>query len=232
MKADRASVLAIRVPSIQYRRVVDLSQEIAGDLQVFPGYPPPIFVPWTTREAQGYLAEALFLVSHSGTHVDAPWHYRPEGRPIHEFPPSRFMGTCHLIDVRPRGAKSRIAAVDLRKATRRLRVRRGDAVILRTGWETKRGTPAYLGKNPGLSRDGARELVRWGVSIVGIDTANIDVAGAADFPAHHELLRAETFILENVANLASVRASTFVLIALPLRLRGATGSPVRAIGLV
>ena len=218
--------------SIDYRRVVDLTQEISPDLQMFSAYPKPTFIPWTTREHHGFLAEVMFLATHTGTHVDAPWHYRPEGKRIHEFPPSRFVARCHLLDLRPRRAKSRIGSGAIRAALRAITVRRGDAVILRTGWEAKRGRDAYLNENPGLDGSGAEALVRAGASLVGIDTANIDLPDAADFPAHHALLRASVPILENIANLRAVHATTFTLIALPLRLRGATGSPIRAVALV
>jgi kynurenine formamidase len=120
----------------------------------------------------------------------------------------------------------------LRKAVRVTGFARGDAVILWTGWEARRGRDIYLFENPGLDRRGAEELVRWGTSLVGVDTANIDHPEAGEFPAHHSLLKARVPIIENVANLADVRASTFTLVALPLRLRGATGSPIRAVALV
>ncbi|HLB69246.1 MAG TPA: cyclase family protein, partial [Thermoplasmata archaeon] len=87
--------------SIVYRRIVDLSQEISPDLQVFPSYPKPVFIPWTTRERHGFLSEALFMVSHSGTHVDAPLHYRPEGKALHELPVTKFVVPCRLLDLRP-----------------------------------------------------------------------------------------------------------------------------------
>ena len=222
------------MPTIAYERIVDLSQEISPDLQMFPGYPKPAILPWTTRETHGFLAEALFLVSHTGTHVDAPWHYRTEGKKLHELAVNRFVRSAHLLDVRPTTARMGISARKLEDAARRARVaiRRGDAVVLRTGWETRRGADAYLFRNPGLTGDGAEWLVGRGAGLVGIDTANMDVSTAADFPAHHTLLAADIPILENLANLAQLRRAAFTLVALPLRIRGATGSPIRAVALV
>jgi len=68
--------------------------------------------------------------------------------------------------------------------------------------------------------------------LVGVDTANVDHPNDSDFPAHHTLLRAGVPIVENVVNLADLRVSTFTFVALPLRLRGASGSPIRAVALV
>jgi len=218
--------------SIAYTRVVDLSQEITPDLQVFPAYPKPAFLPWTTREAHGFAAEALFLISHAGTHIDAPLHYRPEGHALHELRPSRFVARAQLLDLRPQKPRARIRPRALRRALGRRRLARGDAILLRTGWERMRGRDAYLDSNPGLTGEGAALLVRWGASLVGVDTANLDLPDATDFPGHHTLLAADVPILENLSNLGAIRADTFTLVALPLRLRGATGSPVRAVALV
>lgn len=224
----------ISMPHIAYERIVDLSQEITTDLQMFPAYPPPTFLPWTTRESHGFLAEALFMVSHTGTHVDAPWHYRTEGKKLHELAVDRFVRPAVVLDVRPTKARMPLTADSLESAARRSRVsiEQGDAILIRTGWEAKRGTPAYLSENPGLTEDGAAWLVRRGLSLVGIDAANIDLPTATQFPAHHTLLAADLPILENLTNLVELRRSRFTLVALPLRLRGTTGSPIRAVGLV
>ena len=221
-------------PTITYDRVVDLSQEITQTMQVFPAYPKPTFVPWTTREVHGFLSEALFMISHTGTHVDAPWHYRTKGKKLHELAVDRFVRPGHLLDVRPAKARAKITAKKVEAAAKRegVAIQPGEAVLLRTGWEARRGTDAYLFENPGLTKGGAAWLVRKGASLVGIDTANVDLPTAADFPAHHTLLAANVPIIENLANLGAVGASTLTLVALPLRLRGATGSPVRAVALV
>ncbi|MGI0148220.1 MAG: cyclase family protein, partial [Thermoplasmata archaeon] len=141
--------------SIAYRRVVDLSQEISPATQMFPAYPQPAFLPWTTREHHGFLTEAMFMVTHTGTHVDAPWHYRPEGKRIHELSPGRFITRCHLLDLRPKRAKSGIRSSEVRSALRVSTFRAGDALLLRTGWEKMRGDHRYLSENPGLDQSGA-----------------------------------------------------------------------------
>jgi kynurenine formamidase len=68
--------------------------------------------------------------------------------------------------------------------------------------------------------------------MVGIDAANLDLPGNAAFPAHRELLRRDIVVLENLCNLGKVGRPRFTLIALPLNLRGTTGSPVRAVALL
>jgi len=220
--------------AIRFRQVVDLSQEVGPDTQMFPGYPQPAFTQWTTREVHGFISEALFMISHTGTHIDAPWHYRPEGKRVHELPVDRFIARGHILELPGLPAKNRITPAMLRSALSRLSspVGNGDAVLLRTGWERRRGSTPYLSANPGLSAAGAEVLVELRIGLVGVDSANLDPADAGDYPAHHVILKAGIPILENVANLAAIGSRPFHLVALPLRLRGAGGSPVRAVALV
>jgi len=225
---------AVRMRPISFRRVVDLSLPIGPSTQMFPVYPSPTFTPWTTREVHGFLAESLFFISQTGTHVDAPFHFEPGGKKIDDMPLDRFVTPGHVFDVRGLRPKDLIVPDHLRTARRRLhrKVRPGDAILLWTSWGRKVGTRPYLSGNPGLSGAGARLLVDWGVGLVGIDTANIDHPDDVKFPAHHALLRAGIPVVENVANLGELGAGPFVLVALPLRLAGATGSPIRLVGLV
>ncbi len=220
--------------TVRFSRLVDLSVPIGPRTPMFPAYPPPAFTQWTTREAHGFYAESLFLISHTGTHVDAPFHFEPTGKKLHDVPLDRFVATGHVLDLRGLPPKGAILPKHLTAARRAgsNRVRRGDAILLRTGWwERRRGTPAYLSKNPGLADAAAKLLVEWGAGIVGIDTANIDRPDDATYPAHHTLLQADVPIIENVANLAALRSSTFFLLALPLRLEGVSGSPIRLVAL-
>ncbi len=219
---------------VRFSRVVDLSQAIGPDTQMFPAYPPPTFTQWTTRDVHGFFAESLFFISHTGTHVDAPFHFEPKGRKLHQMPLDRFVVPGHVLDVRGLPKKGRILPSHLRppiRATQRP-IRNGDAILLRTRWwERHRGTRAYLFENPGLTRAAANLLLDLGVGLVGIDTANIDHPDDATYPAHHALLAANVPVIENVANLSALGSSSFLLLALPLNLQGTSGSPIRLVAL-
>ena len=220
--------------TVRFSRLVDLSMPISPKTPMFPAYPPPTFTQWTTRDAHGFYAESLFLISHTGTHVDAPFHFEPGGKKLEDVPLETFVAPGHVLDVRGVAAKAAILPKHLTAARRTgsNRVRQGDAILLRTGWwERRRGTPAYLSENPGLTNAAAKLVVEWGAGIVGIDTANIDHPDDATYPAHHAFLRADVPIIENVANLAALRSSTFLLLALPLRFEGVSGSPIRLVAL-
>ncbi len=223
-----------RPKTVRFSRIVDLSQRIGPKTQMFPAYPPPTFTQWTTREVHGFLAESLFMVSHTGTHVDAPWHFEPKGRRLHEVPLERFIAPGRVLDIRGLPAKGKILPKALQSASRESGslVHEGDAVLLRTGWEERhRGKPAYLFENPGLTEAAAKLLLRWKVGLVGIDTANIDHPEDAKYPAHHTLLAGNVPIIENVANLATLRSTAFLIVALPLKLEGTSGSPIRLVAL-
>ena len=226
--------MAPKPRTIRYVRVVDLSQPISPDTQMFPAYPPPTFTQWTTRDVHGFFAESIFLVSHTGTHVDAPFHFEPKGRKMHEMAVDRFIAPGHVLNLRGLPRKGRILPKHLRSSMPGTRppIRKGDAVLLRTGWwERHRGTASYLLENPGLTRDAAALLLDWGIGLVGVDTPNIDRPNDAAYPAHHTLLGGNVPIIENVANLPDLHSSPFVLLALPLSLRGTSGSPIRLVAL-
>ena len=226
--------MASKSRTVRFSRIVDLSQPIGPDTQMFPAYPAPTFTQWTTREVHGFFAESMFLVSHTGTHVDAPFHFEPTGRKLHEMPLDRFIAPGRVLDLRGLPKKGKILPGHLRSSLREARrpVQKGDAILLRTRWwERHRGAPAYLFQNPGVTRAAAKLLLDWGVGLVGIDTANIDLPDDGTYPAHHTLLAGNVPVIENVANLEVLGSSRFLLLALPLNLQGTSGSPVRLVAL-
>src|SRR2546422_1700518 len=227
-------IVAPKSRTIRFSRIVDLSQPIGPDTQMFPAYPAPRFTQWTTREVHGFFAESMWLVSHTGTHVDAPFHFEPKGRKLHEMPLDRFIAPGPVFDLRGPSKKGRILPQHLRTSmpAARRSIQKGDAILLRSGWwERHRGTPAYLFDSPGLAGAGANFLLDLGVGLVGVDTASIDHPDDATYPAHHALLGANVPVIENVANLSALGSSAFWLLALPLNLQGTSGSPIRLVAL-
>ena len=93
-------------------------------------------------------------------------------------------------------------------------------------------SPDYLTAYPGLSGDGAQYLAERGVSLVGVDSGNVDHPDSVDFPAHKSLLARNIPIVENLTRLGGIRSRSFTFVALPVAIVGATGSPVRALAMV
>lgn len=218
--------------------IIDLSQDIETGMQLFPLHSPTHVVPWMPREQYGWATNALFLNEHAGTHLDAPFHFMADGQTIDHVALERLTGPAVALDFSTRWPKGTITAADLEEAMAVVtpHVGREDAVLLRTGAEDHLGEPAYLDAYPGLSADGAELLVARGVRLVGTDAASIDHPEASDFPAHHRLLPGGTFVVENLTNLGELlrltRGLRFTLHTFPLRIKGGTGSPIRAVAIV
>ena len=218
------------------RTVVDLSQEIFSGMQLFPLHSPTHVLPWSPRERYGWTSNALFINEHAGTHLDAPSHFVEGGATVDALDLSLLTGPAMVLDMSHRYPRGEITAADLEQATADTPLREGDAVLLWTGVDRYLGQREYLTNFPGLAVDGARMLVDLGVRLVGTDAAGIDPVEAALCPAHHVLLPAGTAVVENLANLSELLevagGQRFTLHTFPLKIRGGTGSPIRAVAVV
>ncbi|GBC69521.1 Kynurenine formamidase [archaeon HR01] len=208
--------------------LIDLSQEISPRTQVFPTYPTPYFLLWTRREIYGFEAEVLMMAVHTGTHVDAPYHFSPEGVGIDEVRPEKLVGEAVVADLH---GVEELELITLERFLKSLstEVREGDIVLVRTGWDRYVGDSKYVKSYPGLSREVAEYLVDRRVSALGIDTPNPDHPQDSTFPVHNTLLPRNILIIENLANLGSVSGRRIRFIGLPLKLKGLSGSPIRAV---
>jgi len=130
--------------------------------------------------------------------------------------------------------KGLITGEDLRAAEKTVgtRIHKHDKVLLYTGWDSHWGKGDYASSNAGISKDAADLFVKRQADLVGIDSANLDHPDDPSFPAHNTLLPKEVLIVENLCNLGSVRRSRFRFIALPLKFKEGTGSPVRAVAII
>ena len=220
--------------------------KITPSMKVFPGSPQPCFIPWSRFDLQGYDSEAMFMSTHTGTHVDAPSHFKPGLASIDMISADRLVSNATLIRAE-KTANQLIEEQDLGD-----QIRQGDSVVIATGWEKRSGNSNYMSENPGLSKQAARYLVRKKVEAVAIDCPSIDAgADTKKFVAHNILLSSNILVVENLCNLDKVvrRSSnnstknssaaaaadttfTFTIIISPLKLGGATGSPARVFALL
>ena len=208
-------------------RVIDLTLEISEKIPTFQGSPSPHFIEWNSIDIDDYNLELLFLSTHTGTHIDAPYHFVKSGKKINEIEPSRFLQNATLIQIKAKSYYS-ITKSDIIKFERKHgRIPNGGTVIFYTGWNDNPSRKDFFA-NPGLSESAAKYLVSRNVNLVGIDSPSIDSGDDSKFTSHHILLRGDVLILENLCNLSKLNKN-FNLIALPLKLKNATGSPVRAI---
>ncbi len=197
-----------------------------------------------TFEHGGYFARNLTLPEHFGTHMDAPAHFDAKGLSVDRVPLEKFLSAAIVVDASGRvksNADYRLTVADLedwRKAHGA--IPSGCVVFLRTGW-SKRWPSEQRTMNqdaqgvlhfPGLSLEAARYLLdRTRPVAIGIDTPSIDYGPSKNFEVHHLTMAAGLYHLENVANLEQLPATGAYVIALPLKLRGGSGSPARVLAL-
>ena len=210
---------------------IDLTLAISPALPVFPGSPRPQFIPWSDIKDDGYNLELLFLSSHTGTHIDAPYHFAFGGITIHEIPLNRLIGKGILIKS-PKRADSAITKADITLFEKENgTIPDGSSVFFFTGWQKNLKDSIYFTKNPGLDASAARYLASKDTNLVGIDSPSIDLGRDESFGTHRILSKENILIVENLANLDKISSQEFDFAILPLNLQGATGSPVRAVAL-
>jgi kynurenine formamidase len=201
---------------------------------------------------QGWAVEEVQAITHTGTHVDAPYHYgsTSEGRPartIDQVPLEWCFAPAVVFDVRHKAAGEFITVADLQGALARVRyqLRPLDIVLLHTGADKRLGSPDYF-KQPGLGREGVLWLVEQGVKVIGIDAYTLDRPFAdmvADYrrtgdgryiwPAHFAGIEREYCQIEKLANLDQLpRPHGFYVSCLPIKIQGASAGWCRAIALV
>ena len=213
-------------------KVIDLTLTISENIPIFPGSPKPNFINWENIEKDGYNLELLFLSTHTGTHIDAPHHFLKKGQKIHQIMTKRLVTEAVLIKIRKDSDQS-ITKTDLVKFEKRYgTIDEGSTVVFYTGWQKNLEKKSYFLKNPGLAISAAKYLASKKINLVGIDSPSIDLGKDKKFSVHHILAKNGILIVENLVNLEKIHSEKFHLIVAPLKLKNATGSPVRAMALV
>ena len=213
-------------------KVIDLTLTVSNKIPTFPGSPQPNFIPWENIKEDGYNLEVLFLSSHTGTHMDAPYHFLEKGAKIHEISLEKLVSEAALIQSRKSGSQS-ITKADIQKFEKKHgKIENFSSVIFYTGWQKNLQKKYYFTKNPGLSVSAAKYLATKKISLVGVDSPSIDLGKDSKFSVHQIFAKKGMLIVENLANLNKIKLPTFHLVILPLKLKNATGSPVRAIAFV
>ena len=227
-------VLCGRQSPVHVRRIVDLSIVLDPDTQVYPGDPKPAFRPAATIEADGANVLALELGSHSGTHVDAPYHFIADGPRLEDCDPGLFIGPVVIADVRHRDNREPITWEDLAPCADRL----GPGVILalQTAWSDRYYRTERYYRHPFLDPEACSRILDLGVRTLAIDALNPDPTEPArskpEFPVHRLFLSAGGVIAENLTNLSAVDFPDPLLCLFPIRLGvNADGAPCRAVAL-
>jgi len=213
-------------------KIIDLTLTVSDEIPIFPGSPQPSFIPWENVKEDGYNLELLFLSTHTGTHMDAPYHFLEKGAKIHEISLKKLVSEAVLIKSKKNDSES-ITKTDIQKFEKKHgKIASFSSVIFYTGWQRNLQKKYYFTKNPGLSVSAAKYLASKKINLVGIDSPSIDLGTDSKFSVHQIFAKKGMLIVENLANLEKIKSSKFHLVVLPLKLKNATGSPVRAIAFV
>lgn len=256
------------IPSL---RIIDLSVPLAHQAS---SEPMPADIHYVTHEAEGreqmerllgvrpedlvysnglgWAIEEVRAITHTGTHVDAPFHYAPtsEGKPartIDQVPLEWCFAPGVVLDMRHKAAGQLIEVDDVTKALQAIDYRLCplDIVLIQTGADKRLGSPAYFAQ-PGLGRESTLWLVEQGVKVIGIDAYTLDRPFAdmmADYertgdgrfiwPAHFAGITREYCQIEKLANLDLIpRPHGFYVSCLPVKIERASAAWCRAVALV
>lgn len=225
--------------------VVNLSQEIYEGMPVFGMHQKTFIMVNQTHEQNmkntgsptlGFYARNLLISEHGPTHSDAVLELTPGGMDIDQMPLEYFYGDAVCVDVSHIRHPDYIEVKDLREALDKagLDLRKGDIFLMYTGhYDRTYGTPAWQGPYTGLNYESAEWLAKRGVVNIGVDQQAIDLTpDDIEFQGHMVCRDYNISNTENLCNLDRVAGKRFVYMGLPLRIRGGTGSPVRAVAFV
>lgn len=233
-------------------RLVDLTHSFGPQTLYWPNSPSAFKLDTLSygMTAGGYFYSSFGFRApeHGGTHMDAPLHFAEGKHAVDRIPLSQLIAPAVVIDVSQRSAANpdyRASVEDiLAFENRNGRIAPGTIVLLRTGWSKRWPTRLqYFGDStpgrtthlhfPGFGADAARLLVEQRrVAVLGIDAASIDYGPSTDFIVHRIAMAANIPALENLTNLDQLPASGATVIALPMKILGGSGGPLRAVALV
>ncbi|GED70685.1 kynurenine formamidase [Brevibacillus reuszeri] len=201
-------------------KLYDISRTLKRGMPTWPGDTPFQYeVSWPKSDSGSVNVGKLTMSIHTGTHVDAPFHFDDDGRKITELDLNLYVGQAKLVDVsglESIGADD-LAQIDLTGITR---------LLLRTSsWSDPEQFPETICY---LRPDLAPFLAEKGIRLIGVDVPSVDPLDSKELPAHHGLHQNDIHILEGLW-LDDVEPGMYELIALPLSIVEADGSPVRAV---
>ncbi len=225
-------------------KMIDLSQEIFQGMSVFPMHQPTFIMTNMTHEDNmkttgsktlGFSARNLLISEHGGTHCDAVWEYKPSGETIENMPLEYFWGSAICVDLSFVTADRYIEPKDLEEALclSGQELKRGDIFLMYTGhYDRSFGTDQWQTTYTGLSYAAAKWLAEKGVINIGVDAPAIDHPQDLDFSGHLVCGEYDITNTENLCHLDKLVNKRFLYFGLPLKIRGGSGSPIRAVALV
>jgi len=222
-------------------RIIDLTLELEDGTATHPAHARCVVLEFANHAftaarfqppCRGFASRVLMFSDHIGTHVDAPFHYFPEKETIEAVPPEQLMGPAVYLDLSAKRPADPITPAMLEEAERQagVRAKPGDILLVRA-WAGHHTDDGFF-QCAGLTRAAADWVVARGVKALGCDLATPDDPRDMTRPVHLALLGRGILIIEELANLEQLPAPGFQFVGLPLKIKGATGSPIRAVAVI
>ncbi len=238
----------------KYSKIIDLTHEFSEETvywvtakkfkldTVFNGH---------TDKGFFYSAYNFSTAEHGGTHIDAPIHFSENSETVDQIPLKNLIGQAIKIDVSKKAISNpdyQISVEDLTnwEAEQQKQIPNGSIVLLQTGFSNFYPNPIkYLGTDqrgedavkllhfPGLSPEASEWLVKnRNIHAIGIDTASIDYGQSQHFGSHVNLMSQNISAFENLTNLNELPNTGFYIVALPMKIKGGSGAPLRIVALL
>lgn len=239
------------VLDLEHTRAVDLTYAFSAETLYWPTSPSGFELKrlhyGRTDGGYFYSAYSFCAPEHGGTHMDAPVHFAEGKLSLDQVPVERLMAPAFVIDASASAAADRdyrLTAADVLMFEKRNGpIPAGAIVLLRTGWGKRFGNrKAYFGDDtpgdasklhfPAYGKDAAALLVERNIAALGVDTASVDYGPSQDFAVHQVVGPANVPNLENVANLEELPETGAFVLALPMKIAGGSGGPLRLVALV
>ncbi|HLF74708.1 MAG TPA: cyclase family protein [Anaerolineales bacterium] len=227
-----------------FKRAVDLTHVITEDFPTYFGTQNLNIETLFSFEKDGFNMYRWNLVEHTGTHMDAPFHFSADGMSADELPLSMLIVPLVMVDIRAKAEANpdaQLTLEDLRRWERRHgRIPRDACVAMNSGWAGKADTPEFRNADangvlhfPGFHLEAVEFLLEERqVNGIAVDTLSLDYGPSPDFAVHYRWLPSNRWGLEAVANLDNVPARGATLIVGSPKIAGATGGISRLIALV
>ncbi|NER17803.1 cyclase family protein [Spongiivirga citrea] len=179
----------------------------------------------------GWNASTLHLYSHSGTHMDAPIHFEVTKQTIEQIDANRLISEAWILDLTHLKPKALIGVKEMQPIEQK--IKKGESILLHTGWSKKTNTEAYRNDLPRISADLAVWMGKKGVNIIGVESPSIaDVNNIEEVTEIHTILmRNNVIIVEGLTNLEQLSKEKITLIAAPLKVKDGDGAPARVLAL-
>ncbi|MDP0488894.1 MAG: cyclase family protein [Fusobacterium sp. JB019] len=214
-------------------KIMDLTHVISGNISVFPGSMLPKIENVSTVQRDGFNESLLTILSHIGTHADAPKHIYSQGKSLDEFSIDSFVGKAFVVDTRSMDPKEDIKIEDINME----RFKQADFILFYNGLDKKFGKKEFLTDYPVPSKELIDLINSHNKKGIGFDAIGLDRLENENLDLHKRLFKNNNIInIENLKNLDKIiheiKDGLFTFIVLPLKFKNSDGAPVRAIGII